>query len=75
MTSGERPFQGETSADLISSILRDSPESVTELKQDLPRHLGRIIRHCLEKNPKDRFQSARDVHNELKVSAAGGRIG
>jgi len=66
MATGKRPFSGETSADIISSILRDNPAPVTELKVDMPHHLGRIIRHCLEKDPKRRYQSALDIRNELE---------
>jgi tetratricopeptide (TPR) repeat protein len=66
MATGNRPFSGETSADLISSILRDTPDSVTELKVELPHHLGRIVRHCLEKDPNRRYQSALDIRNELE---------
>ncbi|MEE9562194.1 MAG: protein kinase, partial [Thermoanaerobaculia bacterium] len=66
MATGSRPFKGETSADLVSSILRDTPDSVTDLKIEMPRHLGRIIRHCLEKDPERRFQAAKDVRNELE---------
>ena len=50
MISGSRPFSGETSADLISSILRDQPALVSDLNAELPRQLGRIISRCLEKN-------------------------
>jgi len=64
--TGRRPFSGNTSAALLSSILRDTPEPVTELDPDLPRHLARIIQHCLEKDPEARYQSAKDVRNELK---------
>ena len=39
---------------------------MTQLKPDVPRHLGRIVAHCLEKEPQDRVQSARDVRNELR---------
>ncbi|MGB6362580.1 MAG: serine/threonine-protein kinase, partial [Thermoanaerobaculia bacterium] len=66
MATGSRPFKGETSADLVSAILRDTPDSVTDLKMEMPRHLGRIIRHCLEKDPERRFQAAKDVRNELE---------
>jgi serine/threonine-protein kinase len=66
MATGGRPFKGESSAALISSIMRDSPPSVTDTRTDLPRHLARIVRRCLEKNPRDRYQTARDVHTELK---------
>jgi tetratricopeptide (TPR) repeat protein/tRNA A-37 threonylcarbamoyl transferase component Bud32 len=66
MATGSRPFGGDTSADLISAILRDNPASITELKGELPHHLGRVVRHCLEKDPKRRYQSALDVRNELE---------
>jgi TolB-like protein/tRNA A-37 threonylcarbamoyl transferase component Bud32 len=66
MLTGERPFKGSASADLISSILRDQPPPVTEVRSDLPPHLSRILRRCLEKDPRDRYQTSRDVYNELK---------
>ncbi|HTO76032.1 MAG TPA: protein kinase [Thermoanaerobaculia bacterium] len=66
MLTGERPFQGANAADLVSSILRDRPAAVTDLRRDLPQHLGRIVRRCLEKEPRDRYQTSRDVYNELK---------
>jgi serine/threonine protein kinase/tetratricopeptide (TPR) repeat protein len=64
--TGERPFQGESAIDLISSILRDKPPSVSDLRADVPPHLARILRRCLEKDPRDRYQTSRDVYNELK---------
>jgi non-specific serine/threonine protein kinase len=66
MVMGDRPFQGDTAAELASSILRDTPASVTERKADLPRDLGRLIKHCLEKEPTRRLQSVLDVRNELE---------
>jgi len=66
MVVGSRPFQGESGIGLASSILKDTPASVTDVRPDLPRHLGRIISHCLEKDPQRRFQSARDIRNELE---------
>jgi TolB-like protein/Flp pilus assembly protein TadD len=66
MATGRRPFQGDTSAALVSSILRDQPEAITDVNEALPRHLARVVQHCLEKNPRDRYQSALDVRNELK---------
>jgi serine/threonine protein kinase len=66
MVTGDRPFQGDTSAELASSILRDTPAPVTERKADLPRDLGKLIRHCLEKEPTRRLQSVLDVRNELE---------
>ena len=66
MATGRRPFGGKSNAETISSILRDAPRPVTEARQDAPRHLGRIIDHCLQKDPEARFQSAKDVRNELR---------
>jgi len=66
MLTAERPFQGATAVDMLTSILRDRPSSVTDLRPDLPPHLGRIVRRCLEKDPRDRYQTSRDVFNELK---------
>jgi serine/threonine protein kinase len=51
---------------MMSSILRDTPPSVTDRRADLPPHLARVIRRCLEKDPRERYQTSRDVYNELK---------
>jgi serine/threonine protein kinase/tetratricopeptide (TPR) repeat protein len=66
MATGRRPFEGTSSAELVSSILRDHPPLVTDVRSDLPRDLARIIRRCLEKDPRHRLQTARDVSNELR---------
>ncbi len=66
MVAGQRPFQGQSSADLVSSILRDTPTSVTDFNASLPHHLGRVIHRCLEKDPEKRYQTAKDVRNELE---------
>ncbi|MCI0603137.1 protein kinase [bacterium] len=73
MITGRRPFHGDTSAELISSIMRDTPERVSDLKAGMPEHLERIIRRCLMKDPRDRYQTARDVYNELRdLNASSG---
>jgi len=66
MATGRRPFEGDSSAELISAILRDNPPSVTDVRPDLPSDLARIIRRCLEKDPRHRVQTARDVSNEFR---------
>jgi TolB-like protein/Flp pilus assembly protein TadD len=66
MATGRRPFEGNSSAELASAILRDSPPSVTAIRPDLPSDLARIIRRCLEKDPRHRVQTARDVSNEFR---------
>jgi len=66
LVTGKRPFAGQTSADVSSSILRDTPPSLTTMRGDLPAELERIVGRCLEKNPRERFQTALDVENELR---------
>jgi non-specific serine/threonine protein kinase len=67
MASGRPVFTGESSGDIISSILRDQPQPISEGRPELPHHLGRIISLCLAKEPDRRYQSARDLRNELEV--------
>src|SRR6201993_1236568 len=69
MATGSRPFEGTSSAELVSSILRDTPPSVTDVRPDLPSDLARIVRRCLEKDPRHRLQTARDVSNEFRDMA------
>ena len=66
MIAGERPFKGESSASLITSILRDRPGSVSRLRADVPPALERVILRCLQKDPERRFQTAKDLRNELE---------
>jgi len=66
MASGRRPFEGASSAELASAILRDTPRPLSELRADLPEELGLLIQRCLEKDPQDRLPSARDVRDALR---------
>ena len=69
MATGRRPFEGSSSAELISSILRDTPPSVTDARPDLPSDLARVIHHCLEKDPAQRYPSTRILASELRAVA------
>ena len=61
MVGGRRPFRGSTAADTMTAILSQEPPDISSAREGVPPSLDRIIRHCLEKNPGERFQSARDV--------------
>jgi eukaryotic-like serine/threonine-protein kinase len=65
MTTGDRPFAGESVVSVLSAILRDTPRSVSEVNPRVPRELARIIRRCLAKDPDERYQSAKDLRNDL----------
>src|SRR5687767_1415612 len=66
MAIGDRPFKGDSQLSVLSSILRDTPPLVTDVKHGLPRDLGRIVRRCLAKDPEDRYQTAKDLRNDLR---------
>src|SRR5262245_34258798 len=66
MATGRRPFTGDTSISIISSIVKDTPTPVTELNVELPHELGRIVRHALTKDPERRYQTAKDLRNDLE---------
>jgi serine/threonine protein kinase len=65
MATGKRPFAGKSQISLATAILEKDPEPIRTLQPALPPALDRVVRTCLQKNPEDRFQSARDVRLEL----------
>ena len=64
MLAGQRPFLGATFADLVTFILKEEPAPLPLPVREIPG-LERVIRRCLEKNPSERFQSARDLAFQL----------
>jgi hypothetical protein len=72
MVSGQRAFQRATAADTMSAILTQDPPELAGSRPDLSPALDRIMRHCLEKNANERFQSARDVAFALEALSGTG---
>ena len=66
MLAGTRAFRGESPADTMSAILREDPPDLTTLDKEIPLVLERIVRHCLEKSPGERFRSAHDLAFQLE---------
>src|SRR5690242_17228771 len=67
MLAGQRAFRGETAADTITAILTKEPPDLAQTNKEVHPGLDRIVRHCLEKNPEERFESARDVAFDLEA--------
>jgi eukaryotic-like serine/threonine-protein kinase len=67
MLSGKRAFHGDSPADTMSAILKEEPPELSESARNVPPALERIVRHCLEKNPAQRFQSASDAAFNLEA--------
>ena len=65
MLAGRRAFHGESSADVMSAILNHEPPELTATNREISPALGRIVHHCMEKTPQQRFQSAGDIAFQL----------
>src|SRR5271155_4142375 len=75
MLSGRRAFQGETEVDTITAVLLENPPEINLEQSGVPVSFQQIVHHCLEKEPENRFQSARDLAFALDTlaSASAGR--
>ena len=67
MMTGCRAFRGETEVDTMTAVLREEPASANLEKADIPAAYQEIVRHCLEKEPENRFQSAKDLAFALQT--------
>ena len=78
MLSGKRAFHSDTAADTMSAILKEDPPDLNETNRNVSPALERVVQHCLEKNPEQRFHSARDVAFDLETlsnqSGTGSRL-
>ncbi len=77
MATGARPFTGDTNISVLSAIVKDTPKSLTDVNPSLPRDLARIVRRALAKDPEKRYQTAKDLRNdleELKASLDSGEL-
>ncbi|MEO8191288.1 MAG: protein kinase [Acidobacteriota bacterium] len=61
MLSGRRAFRRDTASDTMAAVMRDEPQDLAESGRAVPLALDHVVRHCLEKDRANRFQTARDV--------------
>ena len=66
MVTERLPFRGDTFAEVVDNIVHAQPEAMARFNYDVPPELERIARKCLEKNPEERYQTARDLLVDLK---------
>jgi hypothetical protein len=71
MLAGRSPFARDTAAETMTAILKEDPPDLSPRRGDLPASLDAIVRHCLERNPAERFQSARDLVFNLQAVSFG----
>ena len=61
LLSGKRAFHGETEVDTMTAVLREEPATANLDEAAIPTTYQEIVRHCVEKEPENRFQSAKDL--------------
>lgn len=66
--TGVRPFTGDNYVSVISSTLKDDPEPVSAANSEVPYQLNRVVRRCMAKEPRSRYQSVLDVGHDLSDS-------
>jgi eukaryotic-like serine/threonine-protein kinase len=66
MLTGKRAFEGPSSAAILSSVIRDDPKPLNEVKREVPPEVRRIVLRCLRKDPASRYASGTDLAHELK---------
>ena len=74
MTTGKRAFDGKTRTSLIAAIVGGQPAPIRSMQPLAPSALDHVIATCLEKDPEKRWQSARDVVNELEWIGEGAML-
>jgi Tol biopolymer transport system component len=74
LATGQRPFRGDTSVQVIARILEADPPALGLERPDLPPDLERIIRRCLQKHPDDRYNDTRDLSADLRAVQDGLRL-
>jgi tetratricopeptide (TPR) repeat protein/TolB-like protein len=71
MLTGRRAFRGESSHAVMLAILHADPDPISGCRSDVPPALEAVINRCLEKEPGERFDSARDVAFALQAVSTG----
>ena len=66
MLTGRRAFEGQSSAAVLSSIMRDDPKALNEVKRDVPSEARQIVALCLRKDPASRYASGAELAHEIK---------
>ncbi len=67
MATGRLPFDGANAQEILAKILTAQPDAIARFNYDAPSELERIVRKCLEKDPDERYQSAREVVLDLRA--------
>lgn len=71
LLTAERPFTGERYTAVLHSILYEEPVPIREYRSEVPSILAQIVARCLQKDPNQRYASARELHDNLRAVRRG----
>lgn len=74
LASGQRPFLQPDATKLITAILQTEPRSLSEIQPDASTEFANVLRKCLAKNPRDRYQTAKELRDDLERCQAGATV-
>jgi len=66
MLTGRKAFEGQSTAALLSAVMRDDPKPLSEVRRDVPPEVRRIVTRCLKKDREERYASGAELSRELK---------
>src|ERR1700686_1780968 len=76
MATGKKGFEGKSQASLMAKILETDPPSMASLTPMTPPALDHVVKRCMEKDPDERWQSAKDICEQLRwISDSGSQVG
>jgi len=76
MATGKRAFEGQSNASMIAGILEREPAPMSAINPLVPPTFERLVKKCMKKDPESRWQSARDLADELRwINQAGSLAG
>ncbi len=70
LLSGQKAFKRDTASDTIAAILKEEPPELTQSSRNISPALDRLVRHCLEKDRENRFQTAKDIAFALSEASS-----
>ena len=76
MATGDVPFTGDSTLQVMYQRVKTRPKNPREANPDIPDYFARIIMRCLEVDPAERYQNAREIATDLeggRVSTVGAR--
>jgi len=75
MATGQRAFAGAHAVSTLTAVLRDEARPMPEIAPDVPPELDALIQKCLRKDPADRWQTTREIYDELSALKQGSDSG